>query len=244
MWFMDVVGFSARRVAQVGVDPFKKVESPRGIALSPGNTWASTKAGSGPLPGSDEVSGISISAPSLREDPPSVRARVLVHQDVQAVKSLPTFAQRHPLLARVFRVFTAVLAFPLLLALNTVAIPLAHAVACASKEWGDGGLAQSMGKSRLVRALWGDGFADWLATGDGKVQGVLAMLCVCLPVLLVKSAVFSVHGASGLFDNLSNGFSERAWACQAGSIYDTWTKDQGVLAPSYRFRSGTWVRAR
>ncbi|WP_382322967.1 hypothetical protein ACFJI0_26595 [Hydrogenophaga sp. UC242_53] len=82
------------------------------------------------------------------------------------------------------------------------------------------------------------------ATGDGKVQGVLAMLCVCLPVLLVKSAVFSVHGASGLFDNLSNGFSERAWACQAGSIYDTWTKDQGVLAPSYRFRSGTWVRAR
>ncbi len=241
---MGVVEFNAGRVAQVGVAPLKKLENPRGIALSPGNTWASTKAGSGPLPSFDEGSGISISVSSQREDPPSVRGRVLVHQDVQAVKSLPTFAQRHPRLARMFRFFTAVLAFPLLLGLNTVAIPLAYAVACASKAWGDGGLAQSLGKSRLVRALWGDGFADWLATGDGKVQGVLAMLCVCLPVLLVKSAVFSAHGASDLFDNLSNGFPERAWACQAGSIYDAWTKDQGVLAPSYRFRSGTWVRAR
>lgn len=237
---MDGVGFNARGIARIRADPITKAGGAKGIERSPHNTWTTTRASSGTVSSlcSDGVSDIPISASTARK----ASQPVPMCRDVQALKSQPTFAQRHPQWAKVFRIFTAVLAFPVLLAFNLVAIPLAYAIACFSKECGDGGLAASMGRSRLIRALWGDRFAEWLAHGDGGAQGKHALLCLVPLVLLVNALVFSADGASDLFDNAAAGFPEPQWAPRAESLYDTWSQDGCELAPRYRFQSGTWVR--
>jgi hypothetical protein len=120
-----------------------------------------------------------------------------------------------------------VVAFPLLVAVNTVAIPLVHLTALCSRGLGDGRLAESLGKSAWVRMLWGEDFAHRLATDDLPL--LLMVASFVFPGLVpLQSLWFSSQRALELAEGRTAGSARREGDAPEWTRFGKAVKDQGM----------------
>lgn len=105
-----------------------------------------------------------------------------------------SFVQRHPTLARLFSGFVAVLAFPVLLAVNLVVTPFLMGAAFFSQACGSGKLAKDIGASAIAKALWGE-TADLMAEGKMESSHIafLAFVPYVGPATVAISASVEVY---------------------------------------------------
>jgi hypothetical protein len=127
----------------------------------------------------------------------------------------------------------------LLVAVNTVAIPLVHLTVLCSRGLGDGCLAESLGKSAWARRLWGEDFARRLATDDLPL--LLMVACVVFPGLVpLQSLWFSSQRALELVEGRTTEPAEQEGLAPSWSRFDKYLKDLGVDPDRFVFRNGEW----
>ncbi|MGS0740738.1 hypothetical protein ACVBEF_02710 [Glaciimonas sp. GG7] len=124
---------------------------------------------------------------------------------INRASATPSFAQRHPFLATLISNLATVIAFPILLPVNTVVTPLLMGAAFISKTCGSGELAEDIGTSTIAKALWGDRLADTVATGK---QSALSMgFMAFVPILGAKNPTTNAvcDFGQGILKFLNNG---------------------------------------
>lgn len=218
----------------------KKETLESGIESTHGRSIFSTPPGSGVRDGRCALPGdtVPMAVPVSSRRTGTVE-RIPENAEASILPKKPTFAQRWPRLCKVLRVAVTVMAFPFLLAVNTVAVPLVYFAVLCSKGLGDGDLAESLGKNGLVRQLWGEDFARRLATDDIPVL-LMAASFVFPGLLPLQSLWFSAQRTMELGEGRVTGFAERERDIPVGSRLDAWAVDQGIFAPRYRYSAKAW----